>query len=89
MSQRTPNIQRLSPEAVHTNWEGTLALYGENFADGDLVLISARVAATTFKSSILIEAQVTSEMTKDAGTKDVLVHTPAGAVSNTLPFVVK
>jgi len=84
-----PEISFLDPKEVRVNWEGTVKIVGSNFDNGSFALFSGAVPKTVFISEGVLEAAVTKEITNQAGTRDVLVHTSAGLESNTVPFVVK
>jgi hypothetical protein len=86
---KTPEISFLDPKEVPANWEGAVKIVGSNFDKGSFALFNGAVPQTAFISDSVLEAAVTTEITKQAGTKDVLVHTSEGLESNTLPFIVK
>ncbi len=57
-------------------------VHGSGFDNGSFALIDGAVPRTTYKSSTLLEASLTREITGTAGKKVVKVHTGSGDVSN-------
>ena len=84
-----PTITSLYPDAVYAGWEGVLKIKGTNFDNGSFALIDGKVPTTTYKSETLLEAEVTSDITRTPGSKSVKVHTGGGGLSNEKILVVR
>ena len=84
-----PTITSLYPDAVYAGWEGVLKIKGTNFDNRSFALIDGKVPTTTYKSATLLEAEVTSDITRTPGSQSVKVHTGGGGLSNEKILVVR
>ncbi len=84
----SPSISSLDPSNVDQGWEGTVRIHGSGFDNSSFSLFDGVVLRTTYVSDILLEAEVKSDITGGAGTKNVKVHTGGGGVSNEVDLMV-
>jgi hypothetical protein len=84
-----PALTAISPNSAATGSGAlTLVVSGAGFANGATVTFNGTDLATTFVSATRLTATVPASLLAQAGTAQVAVRGPAGAVTNALTFTV-
>src|SRR4030095_8204309 len=84
-----PTVTALSPSSAQTGGPAfTLTVTGTNFVSGAVVRWNGSARTTTFGSATQLTAAIPASDIASAGTAQVTVANPDGAVSNASPFTV-
>jgi hypothetical protein len=84
-----PTIQSLSPNSVTAGSPGfTLTVNGTGYAAGSVVQWNGTALTTTYVSSIKLTASVPANLIANAGSANVTVMNPGGAVSNAVAIAI-
>jgi Lamin Tail Domain/IPT/TIG domain len=77
-----PIIRALSPASIRVGSTGiVLSISGSNFLPESFVLMNQTQLATTYRSDVLLEAQIEASLIIEGGTVDVRVRNPKGELS--------
>ncbi len=84
-----PAIRALTPATIHAGTSTfALALSGENFLPGAIILFGQTELVTTQKSSSELEAKVSATLISEGGAVDIRVRNPQGEISAAARFLI-